>query len=60
MNIYDIEGIDCDECGEGVGMVDLGDVDGAAAMGWRDFATHTRMTYDGPVVKIYHPECEPA
>jgi hypothetical protein len=55
-DINQIEGV-CKGCGESVGLVDAGDIDGAAAMYWQDFVTEQRFTYDGPVVELFCRGC---
>ena len=57
--LYEIEA-NCHDCGEGVGLVDLGDINGVAAMGWRDFVVREiAPRYESKVV-AFHVECEPS
>jgi len=55
-NAYNVEGT-CKDCGESVGMVDAGDVDGVAAVLWHDFVTEQRYTHEGPVVDLFCRGC---
>ena len=50
--------VPCHECGEQVGLVDIGDVNGAAAMTWKDFVVREiAPPYQSQVV-AFHVDCE--